>query len=161
MPFWNEPGLVSLSMRIMWMFCRKSIIFQKFLGGEYDTGWWFQYFSFSPLLGDMIQFDYSFQMGWNHQLGFLSYFPKNYLNWSCFLPSFPSSSLRWGRRNSCKQSACSVSDWMVDRIRTCWNEFCRARNEHVTTTIEFSWNQHSLWICRVYHPQKEILKFIF
>jgi len=160
MPFWNEPGLVSLSMRIMWMFCRKSIIKVP------RRGIWYWvvvsiFFIFTPILGDMIQFDYFFQMGWNHQLGFFNYFQKNYLNWSCFLPSFPSSSLRWGRRNSCEQSTCSVSDWMVDRIRTCWNEFCRTRNEHVTTTIEFSWNQHSLWICRVYHPQKEILKLIF
>ena len=109
------------------------------------TGIWYWvvvsiFFIFTPTWGhDPIWL--FFQMGWNHQLGFLSYFPKNYLNWSCFLPSCPSSSLRWGRRNSCKQSTCSVSDWMVDRIRTCWNEFCWTRNEHVTTTrIPFETN---------------------
>ena len=33
------------------------------------TRWWFQIFFFSPLLGEMIQFDdHIFQMGWNHQL---------------------------------------------------------------------------------------------
>ena len=31
-------------------------------------GWWFQIFLFSPLPGEMIQFDeHIFQMGWNHQ----------------------------------------------------------------------------------------------
>ena len=32
------------------------------------TRWWFQYFVFLPLPGEMIQFDYIFEMGWNHQL---------------------------------------------------------------------------------------------
>ena len=33
------------------------------------TRWWFQrFFSFTPILGEMMQFDYFFQMGCNHQL---------------------------------------------------------------------------------------------
>ena len=37
------------------------------------AGWWFKYFVFLPLPGEMIQFDeHIFQMGWNHQ-------PKNLL----------------------------------------------------------------------------------
>ena len=42
-----------------WMFFSP---FNGYLGGG------FKYFLFSPLLGEMIHFDYFFQMGWNHQL---------------------------------------------------------------------------------------------
>ena len=44
----------------------------------------FKYFLFSPLFGDMIQFDeHIFQMGWNHQLEYdfsrcpLEHFPRS------------------------------------------------------------------------------------
>ena len=48
------------------------------------TGWWFQiFFIFTPILGEMIQFDeHIFQMGWfNHQLdkyGMFSLFEMEY-----------------------------------------------------------------------------------
>ena len=38
--------------------------------------WWFlKYVLFSPLLGEMILFDYFFGMGWNHQLGWICMIP--------------------------------------------------------------------------------------
>ena len=46
-------------------FCR------RFSAGFYDNdelGGGFKHFLFSPLPGEMIQFDYIFQQGWSHQL---------------------------------------------------------------------------------------------
>ena len=38
--------------------------------------WWFlKYFLFSPLLGEMVLFDYFLGMGWNHQLGWICMIP--------------------------------------------------------------------------------------
>ncbi len=39
--------------------------------GKPVTRWWFIFFIFTPIPGEMIQFDeHIFQMGWNHQLGY-------------------------------------------------------------------------------------------
>ena len=42
---------------------------------------WFQtFFIFTPILGEMIQFDeHIFQMGWNHQLGSICWLSSGYL----------------------------------------------------------------------------------
>ena len=49
-----------------------------------SLGGGFQYFLFSPLLGDMIQFDYNFQVGWNHQLVHIDMVFSDFV-WSKFI----------------------------------------------------------------------------
>ena len=52
----------------------------RYLGGG------FKYFLFSPLFGEMIQFDeHIFQMGWNHQVGIVCLF------WMSINPYYPNS----------------------------------------------------------------------
>ena len=59
--------------RVHWIYIKTQRTTALNIFRIYILGWWFQRFLFSPLPGNMIQFDgHIFQMGWfNHQLDIL------------------------------------------------------------------------------------------